>query len=140
MPAGLSQIDPVELLAQLVDHALDAFVGQRVLVAGLRGRQQIERLEPLVADQRLRQLGVALHDVDQVVDDAALGAHHEIEVAQADVEVDDDDALARLGERRAERRRRRRLADAALAGRDDQNLAHVASLLQFAGQSSSRRM
>jgi septum formation inhibitor-activating ATPase MinD len=32
----------------------------------------VQRLQPLVADQRLRQLRVALDDVDQVVDDPAL--------------------------------------------------------------------
>ena len=49
----------------------------------------------LVADQRLRELGVALDDVDEVVDHAALGAEDQIEIAQADVEIDHGDAVAR---------------------------------------------
>ena len=94
MPAGLSQMIQSNLLAQLGDDAADALVGQRILVAGLRGRQQPQILQPLVADQRLRELGDALHDIDEVEHDAPFGAHDEIEIAQADVEVDDDDLLA----------------------------------------------
>ena len=88
MPAGLSHSTQSNLVAQIGDDPADALFGERVLVAGLRGRQQPQILQPLVADQRLRQFGDALHDVDQVEHHAALGAHHQIEVAQADVEVD----------------------------------------------------
>lgn len=35
------------------------------------------RIDPLDADPRLRQLDDALHDVDEVVEHAALSAHHE---------------------------------------------------------------
>ncbi len=132
MPAGLSQMTQSKRLAQLFDHALDAFVGQRVLVAGLRGGEQIEGLHPLVADQRLLQLRVALRDIDEVVDDAALGAEHEIEIAQPDVEIDHADPIAAFGERGADRSGRGRLADASLARGNDDDLAHwVISPLQF---------
>ncbi|MGY3292150.1 hypothetical protein ACVWWP_005217 [Bradyrhizobium sp. LM3.6] len=63
----------------------------------------------------LRQLGHALHHVDEVKHDPALGAHHKVEVAQADVEVDDDDLLAALRQRSPQRGGRRRLADTPLA-------------------------
>jgi len=63
---------PVKALAKLGDDAPDTFFRQCVLVLGLRGRQQRQVFQPLVADQRLRQLGVALDHVDEVEDDAPL--------------------------------------------------------------------
>ena len=54
--------DPVEFARAARAITLrDALFGQGVLVAGLRGRQQRQSFEPLVADQRLRKLGHALH-------------------------------------------------------------------------------
>ena len=88
-------------------------VGERVLVARLRGRQQAEIVQPFVANERLRQLGDAVDDVDQVEDDAPLGAEHEVQVPQADVEIDHHDLVAAPGQRRTERRRRSGFADAA---------------------------
>ena len=82
-------------------------------------------LQALVADQGLRQLGDALHDVDEVEHHAAFGAHHEIEVAQSDVEVDHHDALSALRKRRAERGRGSGLSNATLAGCNDQDLGHT---------------
>ena len=81
------------------------------------------------------QLGVALRDIDEIEDDAPLGAHDEIEIAQADVEVDDGDLLTLLGQRGAERRGRRCLADAAFAGGDHQSLGHFSSSLSRAARS-----
>ena len=125
MPAGLSQMTQSNFsrsssMTLATPSSVSASLS-RVCEAGSRDRLST----PLVADQRLGQLGVALDDVDQVVDDAALGAHHQVEVAQADVEIDDHDVLARLRQRRAERGRRGRLADAALARCDDQDLGHI---------------
>ncbi len=85
--------DPIEALAQFVHHPLHPVFGQRVLVARLRGRKQVEGLETLVPDQRLRKLGVALHHIDQIEDDASLRPHDQVEVAQAHVEIDEDDLL-----------------------------------------------
>ena len=124
MPAGLSQMTQSNFSRSSAMTRATPSVGERVLVARLRGRQQAELVEPLVADERLRQLGVALDDVDEVEDDAPLGAHHEVEVAQADVEIDHHDLVAALRQRRAERRRRGGLADAALARCHDQNFGH----------------
>ena len=115
MPAGLSQMTQSNFSRSSSITRVDAFVGQRVLVAGLRGRQQRQRVDALVADQRLRQLGVALHDIDQVEHHAALGTHHQVQVAQADVEIDHDHVLALLRQRGAEGRGRGRLADAAFS-------------------------
>jgi hypothetical protein len=39
-------------------------------------------------------VGLALDDVDEVVDHAPLATHDQVEVAQADVEIDDGDLLA----------------------------------------------
>ena len=86
---------------------------------------------PLVADQRLRKLGHSLRDVDEVEHHAPLGAHDQVEVAQADVEVDERHLLAGLRQRRPESGRRGRLADASLARGDDHYLAHVASPILF---------
>ncbi|MGY4375689.1 hypothetical protein ACVWZ3_003328 [Bradyrhizobium sp. i1.3.6] len=116
LDAGRAVADhPVEAVAQIVDDLADALFRQRVLVAGLRGRQQPEILQPLVADQRLRQLCDTLHHVDEIEHDAAFGAHDEVEVAQADVEIDDDDLVAALRQRSPQRGGRRGLADPALA-------------------------
>ena len=71
---------PVEAHSKFADDALDALGTESVLVAGLRGRQQVKSVDPLVTDQRLRQLGVALRDVDEVIDDPALRAEHKVEV------------------------------------------------------------
>jgi hypothetical protein len=46
---------------------------------------------------------------------SAFGAHHQVEVAQADVEIDDHDLFAALRERSPQCGGRRRLADAPLA-------------------------
>ncbi|MHC2860389.1 hypothetical protein ACVIYH_001467 [Bradyrhizobium diazoefficiens] len=46
---------------------------------------------------------------------AAFGAHDEIEIAQADVEIDDDDLVAALRQGSPQRGGRRGLADPALA-------------------------
>ncbi len=116
LDAGRTVADhPVEALAEFADHALDALFRQRVLVARLRSRQQRQHVDALVLDECLVELGVALHHVDEVVDDAPLGAHHEVEVPEADVEVDHADALAGKGQGGADRGGGRRLADSALA-------------------------
>ena len=49
----------------------------------------MQRVDELVADKSLVELGVALRDVDEVEDHPALGAQDQIEIAQSDVEIDD---------------------------------------------------
>ena len=105
MPAGLSQ------MTQSKAFFNDAITfstpsGVRLsLSACLRGWQQVKRLHALVADQRLGQFRFALDNVDEVVDDAPFRAHDEIEIAQADVEIDDDDLVAVLRQSGAQRGR-----------------------------------
>jgi len=103
MPAWAVADHPVKSGAQIEDHAGDAFLGQRVLVAGLRGRKQVERVEAFVADQRLGQLGDALDHIDEVEYHAPFGAHDEIEVAQSDIEIHDDDVVSQPRQRGAQR-------------------------------------
>jgi hypothetical protein len=83
---------------ELLEHLLDAFFGQRVLVARLGGRQDEEVLAVLVLDQGLVQVGFTVHHIDQVVHHATFAAHDEVEVAQAHVEVDDGGLEAAQGQ------------------------------------------
>jgi hypothetical protein len=96
---------------------LDTFFGQRILVAGLRSGQheQIAVIAVLVLDQRLSECRFAVEDIDQVIDDAALTAHDQIEVAQADIKIDDGSLVAAQGEARGEAGAGGGLADTALA-------------------------
>src|SRR5581483_4598785 len=103
----------------LVDHLRELQLADRGLVALLRGRQHREVLEPLVLDQRLPELTAPFDHLDEIEDDALLDAEHEVEIAQPDVGVDEDDAMAALRERCAEVRGGGRLADAAFPARDD---------------------
>ena len=81
--------DVLKLLAQLVDDLLHTFLGQRVLVAGLAGGQDVEVFQAFVLDQGLVEGGIAVDDVDEVIHHAALATHDQVEVAQAHVEVDE---------------------------------------------------
>ncbi len=108
--------DVVEaFLAQLLEHLFHAFLGEGVLVTRLAGGQHVQALVALVLDEGLLERGFAVHDVDEVVHHAPLAAHDQVEVAQADVEIDHRDFLAGHGEARGKRGTGRRLADAALA-------------------------
>src|SRR5262249_56050452 len=82
-----------------IDDARDTVFGQRILVTGLRGGEKCEPLKTFVADQCLRKFRYALSHVDKVVDDAAFRTHHQVEIAQTYVEVDDDDILSELRQR-----------------------------------------
>ena len=112
------------MLLELVDHAADALGVERVLVARLRRRQHVQVLDALVADQRLVQLGLAADHVDEVVDDAALAAHDQVEVAQADVEVDRDGLVPLQREPGRDVRAGGGLADPAFTRGDDDDFGH----------------
>ncbi len=115
MPAGLSQITQSNFgRNSSMTRATPSC--QCVLVAGLRGGKQEERLDALVANEGLRQLGSSLDDIDEVVDHPAFGPHDQIEVAQAHVEIDHDNGLAGSRQRGTQGGSRGRLADAALPG------------------------
>ena len=107
--------NPIAVGAQFLDDASDTFFRERVLVLGLRRGQEPKIVQPLVADQGLRKLCDALHHVDEIEDDPPLGAHHQVEVAQANVEVDDDHPLPGLRQRRSYRGGGSGLADPAFA-------------------------
>src|SRR5690606_18422010 len=124
------------LVRQLLEHALHAVAGERVLVAGLRGREHEQGVEALVLDQGLLERGLALDDVDEVVHHAALAAHDQVEAAQPDVEVDDRDLLAAARQPAGQARAGGGLADAALAGRDYDDLGQSLSPV-CASQSSA---
>jgi hypothetical protein len=64
-----------------------------------------------------------VHHVDEVINHPALAAHDQVEVAQADVKVDDGDFFAGHGQASGEGGAGGRLADAAFAGGDDDNLS-----------------
>ncbi len=99
MPAGESQMMYSKpMLPQVADHLAHALGGQRLLVPGLRRGQDVQGVDPLVPDQRLMQLRLAPDDVDEVVDHAALDPEHEVQVPQADIEVDGDGLLAHQGD------------------------------------------
>src|SRR5690606_10906642 len=103
---------------QVLEDLLDALLGEGILVAGLRGGQHVEVVEALVLDQGLLERGLAVDDVDEVVNHAALAAHDQVEVAQADVEVDDRGLVAAPGQADGDAGAGGGLADAALAGSD----------------------
>ena len=107
----------------------DAVLGQRLLVAGLTGGQHVEILQALVLDQRLVQRGVAVDDVDEVVDYPALAAHDEIQVTQADIEVDDDGFVPSQGESGAQCGAGSGFTHASLAGSNNEDLGQGKSPL-----------
>jgi len=109
---------------ELLQHALDPFLLERVLVPRLRGRQHEQVLGVLVLDQRLVERRLVVDDIDEVVHDATLAAHDEVEVAQAHVEVDDRGLVAAERQSGRERRARGGLADASLAGGHYDGLGH----------------
>ncbi|VXB80558.1 hypothetical protein PSEUDO8O_170545 [Pseudomonas sp. 8O] len=111
-----------EILRQLGDDFLDTFEGQRVLVTGLAGGQHVQVLEALVLDQGLGQGGFAIDDVDEVIHHAAFAAHDQVEVTQADVEVDDDGLVAAQGETGADGSAGGGFTDATFAGSDYEDL------------------
>ena len=124
IPRGTVADHPVELLAKFDQHARDALVRQRILVARLGRGQDREVFQALVADERLRELRVALHNVDEIEYDPPLGTHDEVEVAQADIEIDHHHLVAGAGQCCAECRRRGGFAHPALARCHDQNFGH----------------
>ena len=107
--------DVVESFTQLIEYAANAFEGQSLFVAGLRGGQDVELAAALVFDQGLIEIGFALDDVDEVIHHAPLAAQNEVEIAQAHVEVDDRRAKAAFRQSHGEGTGGGGLADAALA-------------------------
>src|SRR3546814_9276195 len=74
--------------------ALPSFTGQGVFIASLRCGQNEQVFKLFIAYQRLVKGGLALNDIDEVIDHTAFAAHDQVQVAQADVEIDDDGFMA----------------------------------------------
>ena len=108
------------------DGEVEDYVGRRGLerYGGRKWRKHVERVDTLVFDQRLREFDLFVDDVDQVVHDAALATHDEVEVAQADIEVDHGRLVAAQREARRETGTGRGLAHAPFAGGHDDDLGH----------------
>ena len=79
-----------------------------------RSRKDIQGLDPFVFDERLLESAVALDDIDEVVHDPPLATHDEVQIAQADVEIDDGDFFSAACEAARETGRGSRLPDATL--------------------------
>ena len=86
------------------------------------GRPQV--FQALVAYKGLREVGNALHHVDEIEHHSPFRAEYQIEVAQADIEVDHDDFFSHLRQRGSECGGRRRLADATFSGRHNKDFGH----------------
>ncbi len=112
-------------LLELFDDPADPLGIEGVLVARLRRRQDVEIFDPLVADQRLLQLGLVADDVDEVVDDAPLAPHHQVEVAQPDVEVDRDGLLPLQGDAGRDVGAGGGLTDPTFTGSDDDDFGRI---------------
>ncbi|KAG1243681.1 hypothetical protein G6F65_022255 [Rhizopus arrhizus] len=85
----------------------------------------------LVLDQRLVEGGFALDHIDEVVHHATLAAHDEVEIAQADIEVDDSGLVAPHREARGKTGARRGFTHAAFAGSHHNNACHDDQTLMF---------
>ena len=116
-------------LAQLVDDFFDAFFRQRVFVARLRGGQDVEVFALLVLDQRLAETGIALDDVDEVVDHAPFAAHDEVKVAQADIKINHGGFVAAQRQPGCDCGAGGGFAHAAFAGGDYNDFAHDHSFM-----------
>src|SRR5580693_9485754 len=116
--------NPVKFGSQFGDNAPDPVVRQGILVPGLGCWKQPQILQLLVANESLRELCNALHDIDEVEYNPSFRSQYKVEVAQADVEVDDDHSFSHLRESRTERGCGSRLSDAAFARRHDHNFSH----------------
>src|SRR5207302_1053093 len=120
--------DPVELVAQFPNDGRDAILGQGILVLSLRRGEQPKAFQAFVAYECLGKLRNALYDIDEVENDTALGTHHQIEIAQADVKVDHHDLLPRERQRGTQSGGCRCLADTAFTGRHHNYLRHILPL------------
>jgi len=92
--------------------------------------------QPFIANKGLGEVGIALNDIDHVIDHPAFGPHHQIQIAQADIKIHHGDGLPVPGQRRAKRRGRCGFANAALAGGYNHHFGfvfvrHISSLHNF---------
>ncbi len=115
---------------QLSQDFAYAFFGQRVFVTGLAGGQYVQVLKALVLDQGLLQVGFTVDHVDEVIHHAAFAAHDQVEVTQADVEVDDNCLVAAQSETGTDSGAGGGLTHTTLAGCNHENLGQGVSPLR----------
>ncbi|MNT94692.1 hypothetical protein D3C72_2364320 [compost metagenome] len=92
----------------------------------------------LVLDQRLGQRRFFVDDVDQVVHHAAFAAHDQVQITQADVEVDHHGFVSAQGQAGRKAGAGSGLADTALTGRYNDNSCHERVLYKAKALSASR--
>ena len=115
-PRGTVEEHIVELLRQLCDRFLDLVEIEILLVVQLRSREQHEcSVCVLLLDHGLFARASPLEDIHEGVDDAVLQSHDQVQVAEADIHVDQQDLLAQFRQRTADVCGRRCLADTAFA-------------------------
>ena len=102
----------------------------KLIILASHNREDIEVLRALVFDKRLVQRGIALDDVDEVINDPAFTAHDQVKVTQADVEVDNDRFLSLLGQTCSDGRAGGGLANAPFTRSHNNNACHRNSLLK----------
>src|SRR5260370_5208957 len=107
--------DIVEVFLQLVEHPLDPVPLQRFLVPPLRRREDVKVVVAVIPDQCVVELSVAVDDIDEIEHNAAFAPHDQVEVAQPDIEVDNDSPLAAQSQPGGDRGCGGGLADASLA-------------------------
>src|SRR5260370_24450336 len=107
--------DIVEVFLELVEHPLDPVALQRFLVPRLRRREDVKVVVALIPDQCLVELSGAVEYIDEIEHNAALAPHDQVEVAQPDIEVDNDSPLAAQSQPGGDRGCGSGLADASLA-------------------------
>ena len=128
MPAGLSQITQSNFscsspITRATPSSVKASLSRR-----LRRWKDGERVEPLVADECLGELRVALHHVDEIKDDPPFGPHNQIKVAQTDIEIHNDDILPIVSKGGAECGSRGGFSDPAFPGRNNHDRSHMEPL------------
>src|SRR5690606_14643925 len=119
---GVADDEIEAVFAEPAENGIDAFAGQGILVAGLRGGEDKQVVVTLVLDQRLLERAFAVDHVDEVVHHTTFAAHDQVQIAQAHIEIDDGHLLAPLGQSDRQRRAGRGLAYTAFAGGDDDDI------------------
>lgn len=124
IPGGRVDQDPVEGLAGLAQQRTEALLLHESVLLAHRGRQQEQARQGRML-RGVGQLAEALRHVRER-DSGLLGhAERDVEIPQADVGIDAQDALALSGKTGRDPGAERRFARAALAGNDGNRYTHV---------------
>ena len=123
-PGGRVDQDPVEGLAGLAQQRTEALLLHESVLLAHRGRQQEQARQGRML-RGVGQLAEALRHVRER-DSGLLGhAKRDVEIPQADVGIDAQDALALGGKTGRDPGAERRFSRAALAGNDGNRYTHV---------------